>query len=298
MKEKVPVVLFVYNRLEHTQKTIETLARNTLAKESDLYIFSDDCKTQSDRSEVEAVRSYIDQLSEADQFQKVHVIKSTGNKGLAQSIISGVTQIMNTFGKVIVLEDDLLTAPTFLEYMNEALAYYETDERIWGISAYSSRMPSVTKDVYFTSRISSWGWATWKSRWEQVDWKVESYQKFRLNLCKRRAFNKGGKDLSYMLDQQNRGRIDSWAIRFCYSQFEQKKYAVFPRTSLVRNIGQDGSGTHCRELLEDDSFALGNTRIDMVPFYIEKRIAREYQRRKKVSRLGLLKNYASLLMGK
>ncbi len=298
MNKNVPVALFVYNRPKHTQKTIEALARNTLAAETDLYIFSDGYKTQKDRENVEAVRRYVDQVAAADSFRKVNVIKSPCNKGLAESIIVGVTQVINTAGSVIVLEDDLLTAPYFLQYMNNALEYYESDGRIWGVSGYSSRMKSVIKDVYFTPRISSWGWATWNSRWDQVDWEVRSYRKFRLHLRKRWAFNRGGKDLSYMLDQQRRGQIDSWAIRFCYSQFELKKYAVFPRISLVRNIGQDGSGTHCREILEDDSFTSENTNIDMIPFYTEKRIMKEYQRRKHVSRLGLLKNYTMLLMGK
>lgn len=298
MNDNVPVALFVYNRPEHTKRTIEALACNTLAAETDLYIFSDGYKTQKDRETVEVVREYVDQSATAGSFRKVTVIKSPCNKGLAESIIDGVTQMINIAGSVIVLEDDLLTAPYFLQYMNEALSYYESDERIWGVSAYSSRMESVTKDVYFTPRISSWGWATWRSRWEQVDWEVRSYPKFRLNLYKRLAFNRGGKDLSYMLDQQMRGRIDSWAIRFCYSQFELKKFAVFPRISLVRNIGQDGSGTHCRAIMENDSFTTVNTDIDMTPFYIEKRIMKEYQRRKKISRLGLLRNYAMLLKGK
>lgn len=298
MSEKVPVALFVYNRPEHTKKTIAALARNTLAKESDVYIFSDGCKGQKDREDVEAVRAYLDQVAKVNPFRKVNLIRSPDNKGLAESIISGVSRIISAAGKLIVLEDDLLTDPGFLEYMNAALDYYESDERIWGVSAYSSQMKSVTKDVYFTPRISSWGWGTWKSRWEQVDWNVSNYCSFRLNLCKRRAFNKGGRDLSYMLDQQRRGRIDSWAIRFCYSQFEQKKYAVFPRISLVRNIGQDGSGTHCRESMEDDSFSLEHEDIAMVPFYTDKQILNEYRRRKKAGRTGLLKNYVMLLLGK
>lgn len=298
MKEKAPVALFVYNRPEHTKRTIDALACNTLAKQSDVYIFSDGPKAPQDREAVEAVRCYIDRVAETNPFQKVTVIRSSANKGLAASIISGVTQILNTFGKAIVLEDDLLTDPRFLQYMNDSLAYYESDERIWGISAYSSQMTSVTKDVYFTPRISSWGWATWKSRWEQVDWEVKDYQKFRLNLHKRWKFNRGGKDLAYMLDQQQRGRIDSWAIRFCFSQFQHKQYAVFPRISLVRNIGQDGSGTHCREPLEEDSFLAQTEAVSMVPFYTDNLILDEYQKRKKVSRIGLLKNYALLLLGK
>lgn len=298
MKEKAPVILFVYNRPEHTKRTIESLACNTLAKQSDLYIFSDGSKSPHDKEDVETVQNFIDQVAKSDRFRSVSITKSSDNKGLSKSIISGVTQIINTFGKVIVLEDDLLTSPLFLQYMNDALSYYESDERIWGVSAYSSQMKTVTKDVYFTPRISSWGWATWKSRWEQVDWEVKNYRKFRLNLCERQMFNKGGKDLSYMLDQQQRGKIDSWAIRFCYSQFEQKKYAVFPRISLVRNIGQDGTGTHCKELLENDSFTAENKAVAMTPLYTDKQITREYQQRKKVSKLGLLKNYALLLLGK
>lgn len=298
MNENAPVALFVYNRPEHTKRTVEALARNTLAAGTDVYIFSDGHKAQKDKEKVEAVRRYLEQVAGTNSFRNVTLIKSPHNKGLAESIIAGVTQVINETGSVIVLEDDLVTAPHFLQYMNEALSYYEPDERIWGISAYSSRMKSVTKDVYFTPRISSWGWATWSSRWTLVDWDVRNYREFHLNLYKRLMFNRGGNDLSYMLDQQRRGQIDSWAVRFCYSQFAHKKYAVFPRISLVRNIGQDGSGTHCMETLEDDSFASENAGIDMIPFYTENQIMKEYRRRKKVSKLGLLRNYARLLMGK
>lgn len=298
MNENAPVALFVYNRPEHTKRTVEALARNTLAAGTDVYIFSDGHKAQKDKEKVEAVRRYLEQVAGTNSFRNVTLIKSPHNKGLAESIIAGVTQVINETGSVIVLEDDLVTAPHFLQYMNEALSYYEPDERIWGISAYSSRMKSVTKDVYFTPRISSWGWATWSSRWTLVDWDVRNYREFHLNLYKRLMFNRGGNDLSYMLDQQRRGQIDSWAVRFCYSQFEHKKYAVFPRISLVRNIGQDGSGAHCRELLEEDSFSAQTETVSMVPFYTDKHILNEYQKRKKISRMRLLKNYALLLLGK
>ena len=298
MKEKVPVILFVYNRPEHTKKTLEALAKNTLAKQSKLYIFSDGYKTQKAKDGVDAVREYIDHIAQLDWFQQVEVIKSPCNKGLASSIISGVTQIINQKGKAIVLEDDLLTAPNFLQYMNDALEYYHEDDRIWGVSAYSSYMASVIEDVYFTPRITSWGWGTWKSRWEQVDWDVKDYRKFRLNVRRRREFNRGGNDLAYMLDQQMRGRIDSWAIRFCYSQFEQNRYAVCPRVSLVRNIGQDGSGIHCKDMLEKDSFVSENATVNMLPFYVDDRILKEYKKRRKVSKLALLKNYSCLLAGK
>lgn len=298
MKEKAPVILFVYNRLEHTKQTLESLARNLLAKKSKLYIFSDGCRAPKDKEGVDSVREYIDQVAASDWFGQVEVIKSAHNKGLAKSIISGVTQIIKEAGRVIVLEDDLLTDPLFLNYMNDALDHYSADNRIWGVSAYSSHMKSVTEDVYFVPRLSSWGWGTWKSCWDQVDWDVKSYDQFRLNLRRRRAFNLAGNDLAYMLDRQMRGEIDSWAIRFCYSMFEHGKYAVFPRCSLVRNIGQDGSGTHCKEILEEDSFSSRDTAVVPIPFYIEDLTLREYKKRKKVGRLALMKNYLYLLAGK
>ena len=162
-----PIVLFVYNRLDHTQGVIETLLKNTLAKESEFYIFSDAAKTENGVEKVNEVRKFIRDDSWHTGFKKVSIIEAEKNKGLAKSIIGGVSEIIQKYGKVIVLEDDLKLSPYFLEYMNDALDYYKDVVNIWSISGYSFPMRSLKNyphDVFYSYRGCSWGWATWLDR--------------------------------------------------------------------------------------------------------------------------------------
>lgn len=239
-----PIILFTYNRLEHTKKTIESLSKNALAKESELYIYSDAAKTETDLEKVKAVREYIYTIY---GFKKINIIEAKKNKGLANSVIDGVTEIINKYKKVIVLEDDLVTSKYFLEYMNESLNLYEKREDIWSIAGYSPNIdiPKEYKyDIYLTYRGCSWGWATWKDRWDGIDWNIRDYSEFKKNKKLITEFDISGSDMSPMLDDQMNGRINSWAIRWCYNQYKQKKLTVYPVKSLVRNIGNDLSGTH------------------------------------------------------
>ena len=239
-----PMVLFTFNRLDHTKKTIDALKENILAKESELFIFSDGARNSEEYIKVKSVRKYLKSI---DGFKKIHIIETEKNRGLAKSVISGVTDIINKYGKVIVLEDDLVTSKYFLKYMNEALTIFKEREDIWSISGYGPNINIPTDykdDIYITKRGSSWGWATWKDRWELVDWKVSDYNIFKSNREMIQEFNLSGKDLAPMLDDQIAGRIDSWAIRWVYSQFRNNMYTVYPIKSLVKNIGNDLSGTH------------------------------------------------------
>lgn len=241
-----PVIMFVYNRVDHTKKTIEALIRNKLANESILYIFSDGSKNNDDINEVKMVRNYIRKLNYG--FKKIIIIESDYNKGLAKSVIDGVTRIINEHKKVIVLEDDIITSENFLEYMNDCLKYYEDNHRIWSISGYNLpiKIPIDYKsDIYFGYRACSWGWATWKDRWDKNDWDVSDYTDFINDKKKIKVFNRGGNDMSNMLDRQMKGEINSWAIRWCYSQYKNDSYCVYPVISKVENIGNDGSGTNC-----------------------------------------------------
>lgn len=242
-----PIVIFVYNRPEHTMKTIETLAENLLAKDSEVYIFSDGPKDESSLLKVESVRRFVDSLRYKDYFKSVTIEKSEHNKGLARSVINGVSKILNEYDKVIVLEDDLLTSRDFLVFMNDALEFYKNNPKIWSISGYSPpiKIPSNYKSqVYYSYRASSWGWATWRDRWEKVDWEVSDYDEFMKNKKMQNKFNRGGLDMSDMLKAQMEGKIDSWAIRWCYTQSKLDMYTVYPVKSRVRNIGLDGTGTH------------------------------------------------------
>ncbi len=275
-----PIVLFTYNRYEHTKKTIEALKDNILATESDLYIFVDYTEDEHSRCCLKPMYEYIDSVNNKGWFKNVKVIYAKTHKGLANSVISGVTGIINTFGKAIVLEDDIVTVPSFLQYMNEALDYYSNKKSVWSISGYAipdKRIMSCEKSLYLSRRADSWGWATWKDRWDSIDWSVSDYKAFKWNLFKRIAFNKGGEDLSFMLDRQMRGDIDSWAVRWCYNQYKQKKYTVYPVESYVKNIGFDGSGTHFSVAEERPVACKADSVPEFEEIVLDKRILKDYQ---------------------
>lgn len=239
-----PIVLFTFNRLDHTKKTVDALKENILAEESELFIFSDGPRNDEEKIKVNKIRDYLKTI---DGFKEINIIESRENRGLAKSVINGVSDIINRYGKVIVLEDDLITSKYFLQYMNETLEQFEKRDDIWSISGYGPNLsiPSdYHEEVYLTKRGSSWGWATWKDRWALVDWSISDYNLFRKNKLKIKEFNLSGKDLTPMLEDQMKGRIDSWAIRWVYNQFNNNMKTVYPVNSLVRNIGNDLSGTH------------------------------------------------------
>ncbi|EJR48922.1 hypothetical protein IIM_04099 [Bacillus cereus VD107] len=244
MDNLAPIVLFVYNRPEHTVKTIKALKENYLSDESDLFIFSDAPRSEKDIENVDKVRNIIGNI---EGFREVTIIKAKHNKGLASAVIGGVTDIINRYGKVIVLEDDLITSRSFLKYMNEALNFYHETANIWSISGYTPNF-SIPKeynfDVFAVPRACSWGWATWKDRWDIIDWEVTDYNDFKNDIASRRAFNTAGNDMAPMLDDQINGHINSWAIRWCYSQFKNKSYTIYPINSFVKNIGTQGDSTH------------------------------------------------------
>ncbi|MGJ3196269.1 glycosyltransferase family protein [Peribacillus frigoritolerans] len=242
-----PIILFVYNRPEHTIKTIKALSENELAKESSVFIFSDAPKNKDSSEKVNLVREYIDSLKEKEYFKSITIKKAKLNKGLAKSVIDGVSEIISEYGKVIVLEDDLITTSDFLIYMNGALDYYNELDKVWSISGYNIpiEFPKDYKsEIYYSYRGCSWGWATWKNRWNQVDWDIKDFAEFKSSRNKRNQFNRGGRDMANMLDAQMDGTIDSWAIRWCYTQSKKDLLTVYPVKSRIKNIGLDGSGTH------------------------------------------------------
>ncbi|EJR58341.1 sugar transferase [Bacillus toyonensis] len=242
-----PVIIFVYNRPEHTIQTIEALSKNELARESNIFVFSDAAKNEESVEKVKVVRDYIDSVEEKKYFKSFTIMKSEENKGLAKSVIHGVSEIISKYGKVIVLEDDLITAPDFLMYMNNALDYYCNLDKVWSISGYNIPIAfpkDYKSEIYYSYRGCSWGWATWKNRWDQVDWDVKDYTEFKSSRRLKNRFNRGGRDMANMLDSQMKGIIDSWAIRWCYTQSKKNLLTVYPVKSRIKNIGLDGSGTH------------------------------------------------------
>lgn len=294
MKQNLaPVVMFVYNRLDSVEQTIENLKRNKLANQTDLFIFSDAAKKEAQAESVKLVREYIHNI---DGFSSIHIIEAEKNKGLAKSIIAGVTEIINERGKVIVVEDDLITAPQFLSFMNDALDFYESEKQIWAISGYQFpfEIPEeYTKSVYTAYRSSSWGWATWKDRWQTIDWEIKDYGSYKYNPMKIAKFCRGGTDLDKMLRYQMQGKIDSWAIRWCYNQYKQNKLTIYPVRSLVNSIGTDGRGIHC----DPTSVRFRQTLVTDFKYIFEHNLAvdREVMRRyRKVVNRSILRKIENL----
>jgi hypothetical protein len=240
-----PIVLFAYNRLDTLKCTLENLQNNCLAKESDIYIYSDQGKDPVDMERVVEVRKYLERIN---GFKSVSLMFSERNRGLANSVISGVDEVVKKYGKVIVVEDDLITSTNFLAFMNQCLTFYKDNSKVYSVSGYTTECTRLgDDDVYFTKRASSWGWATWDNRWLKVDWCVRDFRDFERSRKKQLAFNKMGSDLSNMLKKQMAGEIDSWAVRWAYHQFKSNLYTVYPTVSKVQNIGTSIYATHTRD---------------------------------------------------
>ncbi|MBP3763025.1 MAG: glycosyltransferase [Bacteroidales bacterium] len=247
-----PIVLFVYNRPSHTRRTLEALRLNGGASESVLHIFADGPKPDVSEEGLRRIAEVRDIISKSEGFREVHLHLAEQNKGLAQSVIDGVTQVVGEAGHVIVLEDDIETLPQFLPFMNQALDVYAHRKDIWTVGGMNVgiQLPAdytARHDLYLAHRTCTWGWATWADRWQDIDWEVKDFGKFIRNPRAVRRFDRGGEGMSSMLQAQMGGRIDSWAIRWDYHIYKHNGYCIRPVKSLCRNIGMDGSGTHYNE---------------------------------------------------
>ena len=252
-----PVIIFNYNRPDHSLRTWEALAQNHFAAETELYLYCDGPKANASdemRQRIaslhEQVKQYAIDAPKQGKFKAVHVVCSEQNKGLANSIIGGVTEVINKHGRAIILEDDLLTSPYFLKYMNAALDKYESYPAVFTISA---NRPPVNKmaiptdypyDVFVSLRPFSTGWATWKDKWNRIDWSLDYLEDFLKHPEQIEAFNRGGDDLTEMLCLQRDHKIDSWAIRYAFQHFHHHAVAILPCVPYVDNIGFDGTGIH------------------------------------------------------
>ena len=244
-----PVVMFVYNRADHFIKTYEALSKCEEASKTDLFVFSDGAKREKDIEKVNIVRDIVHQEMEHTVFHTMKVIESPVNKGLAASVITGVTEILEKYGKVIVVEDDCMPSPYFLKYMNMCLDYYANQRSVGSIAGFT---PSIDlpkdylDDVFLAYRSCSWGWATWKDRWVNVDWELKDMKDFYNNpeLIKKLNFN--GNDRFIRLYRQTKGNGSSWSVRFGAHLVKNNQFTVYPRYSYIQNIGCDESGVHSK----------------------------------------------------
>jgi hypothetical protein len=240
-----PIALFVFKRPNHTLRTLTSLAANPEFTSSPLYIYCDGARNSKDLSEVNLTRNIVNGWSHPNKI----VIEQDANCGLANSVITGVSELTEKYGQVIVVEDDLVVSKNFLSYLNAALRKYRNSEQVMQISAHMFPVPELAgkKETLFLPFISSWGWATWDRAWKNFDANATGWESLVKHRDVRKQFDLGGcYDYSGMLFRQMSGKIDSWAIRWNWSVFQCNGLVVYPPTSLVQNIGFDGTGTHCR----------------------------------------------------
>lgn len=238
-----PILLFVYNRPLHVKRSIESLLANELAKDSELYIFSDAAKDELAQPNVNEVRQFIHSIK---GFKEIHYVERTENWGLARNIIDGVTTLVNQYGRVIVLEDDLIVAPYFLQFMNDALETYKDEENVCHIQACDFTKDPILPDTFLIKWTGSWGWATWKRAWKLFNPNGQELldELIRRKLTYRFDFN-GKYGYTRMLRNQIKGKNNSWAIRWNASLFLADKLSLNVGKSLIQNEGFDGSGTNC-----------------------------------------------------
>lgn len=261
-----PVVLFVYDRPDHVRATIASLVANKQAADTDLIVYSDAAASLENQGRVAIVRAYLKTIS---GFRTVTIHERSKNYGLAKSIIAGVSEVLEANDRVVVLEDDLVTSPHFLSYMNSALTKYEYDERVASVHAYlppfSARMP----ETFFMRGADCWGWGTWRRGWQlfNPDGQYLYDQLKKKRLSKLFDINNSVANTRMLLSQVQ-GKNNSWAIRWHASVFLENKLTLYPSRSLVNNIGNDGTGTHCSATSSHDTL-LSTSEIVLADIAVE-----------------------------
>lgn len=243
MRNLAPILIFTYNRPQHTRRMLQALESADLAKDSDVYIYSDGAKNANSIEAVNKVRAII---AEPWQFNNIKIIERERNLGLAQNVISGVTEVIAKYGKVIVLEDDLQISKVGLRYFNDALDVYEKEEKVMEISGYMYPVKDAEKlpETFFFRVANSWGWATWERAWKKYNPNIdELIADFDQEKIKRFSIDHT-ENFWKQVKEYKAGKINSWAIRWYLTLFNNNGLALYPRQSMIQNMGTDGSGTH------------------------------------------------------
>jgi Glycosyl transferase family 2 len=240
-----PIVLFVYNRPHHTQQTFTALVANQLAPESELFIFADGPKPGCSAKDLENIAAVRKLIWSFTGFKKITITESETNRGLSKSIIAGVTQILQAHNSIIVLEDDMITSPYFLNYMNDGLIKYAQNDAVVCIHGYTVPIDFNEASTFFIKGADCWGWGTWKRGWDIMNYDATALKDQILQLDKKYEFDFNGTYPYFeMLEKTIRKEVDSWAILWYASAFLSNKLTLYPFRSLIKNIGNDETATH------------------------------------------------------
>lgn len=243
-----PVALFIYNRPWHTEQTLRALKNSKLADQTVLYVFCDGYKSKATIKEKESINEVRNLIKREQWCKEVCIVEREQNLGLAESVILGINNVFEKYEKVIVLEDDIVVSPYFLDFMNQGLELYVNEHKVYGVSGYKyPTSETINIKSFFLPIACSWGYATWKDRWQNVNFDAENLLNKISKKGLKKKMNFGGYPFYEMLEGQVAGQIDSWAIRFYASMFLENRFFLYPKVSLVENIGFDSSGTHCAE---------------------------------------------------
>jgi hypothetical protein len=278
MQELAPIVLFVYNRPEHTLETLKSLKNNELASGSKLYVFADGPKTGASKQDMENISKVREIVKSEKWCGEVEIRESEKNKGLANSIIAGVTEIVNQYGHIIILEDDLQLSPGFLKYMNNALGFYEEEKRVMHIAGFTPPFKGQMPETFFFPVPTCWGWATWKRAWDHFNPSAEDLlpkvlKKGKWKFDFRRSIN-----YVRMLKRNMHGRVNSWFIRWYASIFLKNGLCLHPGKSLVNNIGLDRTGVNSYKSNVFDQEVAQDVMINNIQLKFNKRVVRKYRR--------------------
>ena len=295
--DNAPIVMFVYNRADHFTQSYEALAKCPEAKNSILYIFSDGAKNDNAKPQVEQVRQTAKEYAGRNDFQDVIITESLENKGLANSVVSGVTEVIDKHGSVIVVEDDCVPSPYFLSFMNNALQFYKDDSRVGSIAGYAppiSFPKTYQSDVFAAYRSCSWGWATWKEIWDNVDWDLTYMQDFYQNPVMIKKLNSFGSDRFMRLYRNVVSNANSWSVKFGAYHIKEDLLTIYPRYSYISNIGCDETGVHSKsadaeKMRVDLSKAIPNPKLEKVE--VNPEIQRNFKQHYSGGKLSDIKRY-------
>ncbi len=261
-----PIVLFAYNRPDHLLNTLNSLKENDLADQSALYIFCDGPKGNATIEQLDNIEQ-VRIVAKSDQWCKeVNIIERIENLGLARSIITGVTEIINKYGRVVVLEDDIVTTPGFLTYMNQALDIYQDEPKVMHVAGYFYPLNlNVKSDTFFLPLGTCWGWATWKESWKKFNHSSENLLEQIMTLPKKEQNRFDFQNNSLRLLRKTAlGERESWAIRWYASIFLAQGLGLHPKLSLVENIGFDGSGSNYFSYTKKNTTLTNKLNIDKI----------------------------------